>query len=120
MTSPATPAPGEPPNAPGDASDVRDTPSPLSPAPRALPTACVAPRNDIEAQLARLWESVLAVVPIGVDDDFFDLGGESLHAFALISRVQRDFGVTLSPRDFFACASVGAMAAMIDERRRER
>jgi acyl carrier protein len=120
MTSPATPAPGEPPNAPGDASDVRDTSSPPSPAPRALPTACVAPRNELESQLAHLWESVLSVVPIGVDDDFFDLGGESLHAFALISRVQRDFGVTLSPRDFFACASVGAMAAMIDERRRER
>lgn len=120
MTSPATPAPGEPPNAPGDASDVRDTSSPPTPAPRALPTACVAPRNELESQLAYLWESVLAVVPIGVDDDFFDLGGESLHAFALISRVQRDFGVTLSPRDFFACASVGAMAAMIDERRRER
>ena len=89
MTSPATPVPGEPPNAPGDATDGRDTSSPPPPAPRALPTAYVAPRNELEAQLAQLWESVLAVVPIGMDDDFFDLGGESLHAFALISRVQR-------------------------------
>ena len=60
------------------------------------------------------------VAPIGVIDDFFDLGGESLHAFALISRVQRDLGVTLSPRDLFACASVAAMAALIGERRQKR
>ncbi len=120
MTSPATPAPGEPPNAPGDASDVRDTSSPPAPASRGLPTACVAPRNELESQLAHVWESVLAVVPIGIDDDFFDLGGESLHAFALISRVQRDFGVTLTARDLFACSSVGAMAIVIGERRQER
>jgi acyl carrier protein len=55
-----------------------------------------------------------------MDDDFFDLGGESLHAFALISRVQRDHGVTLSPRDLFACASVGAMAVAVGERRQQR
>jgi acyl carrier protein len=120
MTSPATPAPGEPPNAPGDATEVRDTSSAPSPVPRALATAYVAPRNAIEAQLALLWESVLVVVPIGVDDDFFDLGGESLHAFALISRVQRDFGVTLSPSDLFACSTVSAMAVAVGERRRER
>ena len=120
MTAPATPASGEPSNAPGDATDVRDTSSAPAPAPRALPTAYVAPRSELEAQLARLWESVLAVVPIGVDDDFFDLGGESLHAFALISRVQRDHGVTLSPRDLFACSSVGAMAVVVGERRQQR
>ena len=120
MTSPATPVPGEPPNSPGDTTDGRDTSTAPSPAPRSLPTAYVAPRNEIESQLARLWESVLAVVPIGVDDDFFDLGGESLHAFALISRVQRDHGVMLSPRDLFACSTVSAMAAAVGERRRER
>jgi acyl carrier protein len=120
MTSPATPASGEPSNAQVGATDVRDTSSAPAPAPRALPTAYVAPRNELEAQLARLWESVLAVVPIGVDDDFFDLGGESLHAFALISRVQRELGVTLSPRDLFACSTVSAMAVAVGERRQER
>ena len=118
MTTPATPTPAEPPAAPADATDGRDTSSP--PAPRSLPTGYVAPRNELEAQLAQLWESVLAVVPIGMDDDFFDLGGESLHAFALISRVQRDLGVTLSPRDLFACSSVSAMAVVVGERRQER
>jgi acyl carrier protein len=84
--------------------------------------AHVAPRNPLEARLARIWEEVLppSATPIGVDDDFFDLGGESLHAFAVIGRVLREFGVQLSPRDLFACPSVGAMAAVIDDLQRHR
>lgn len=85
-----------------------------------LETGYVAPRNALEARLVRAWEDVLAISPIGMDDDFFDLGGESLHAFAVISRVQRDFEVALSPRDLFACPSVGAMAEVIAERQGKR
>ena len=63
-----------------------------TPAGRAAPAS---PRNPLEARLARIWEEVLppSATPIGVDDDFFDLGGESLHAFAVIGRVLREFGV---------------------------
>jgi acyl carrier protein len=81
-------------------------------------TAYVAPRNALEARVVRIWEEVLAVAPIGVEDDFFDLGGESLHAFAVIARVQRDFGVALLPRELFACGSAGAMAAVIAQHER--
>ena len=77
-----------------------------------------APRNALEARVARLWEEVLPVAPIGVDDDLFDLGGESLHAFAIAARVQRDFEVTLSARELFDCPNVGAMAAVIAQRQR--
>jgi acyl carrier protein len=84
--------------------------------------AHVAPRNPLEARLARIWEEVLrpSATPIGMNDDFFDLGGESLHAFAVMGRVLRDFGVELSPRDLFECPSVGAMAAVIAERQRHQ
>jgi acyl carrier protein len=92
-------------------------PQPSSSRP-SLGTAYVAPRNALEARLASIWEEVLPVAPIGVDDDFFSLGGDSLQAFSVISRVLRHFDVTLSPQDFFACASVGAMAALIAEHQR--
>lgn len=122
---PKSPADGAEPGSghggsPGNAANGPGAKIVSAPAPRSLDTEYVAPRDALEAQLAQLWESVLAVAPIGVDDDFFDLGGESLHAFALISRVQRDFGVALSPRDLFACASVAAMAGLIGERRQTR
>ena len=66
--------------------------------------------------MAQLWEDVLRVAPIGIDDDFFDLGGESLQAFALIARVQDAFGVSLSIRDLFAAGTVAGMARRVREK----
>ena len=94
-------------------------PRPKRPRP-ALATGYVAPRDALERTLARFWEDVLAVAPVGVDDDFFELGGESLHAFALIARVADEWGVALAPRDLFACPSVGAMAAVVAAKRSQR
>ena len=81
-----------------------------------LDNAFVAPRDAVERRVADLWQEVLAVAPVGRNDDFFDLGGASLQAFALMSRVHRDFGVSLTPRDLFACGTVAVMAAVIAER----
>lgn len=82
----------------------------------ALDRAFVAPRDDVESRLATIWEAVLRVGPLGVDDAFFDLGGESLHAFALAARVKRDFGVLLTARDFFEADTIAGMAALVRER----
>ncbi len=49
----------------------------------------VAPRNSIETQLAKIWETVLGRHPIGVTDNFFHLGGESLMAVRLCSEIER-------------------------------
>ena len=98
--------------------DRRALPQPSTGRPP-LATAYMAPRNALEDRLVRIWEEVLPVAPIGVDDDFFDLGGDSLQAFAVISRVQKHFDVTLSPQDLFGCASVGAMGALIARQQRQ-
>ncbi|MGH9347812.1 MAG: amino acid adenylation domain-containing protein, partial [Vicinamibacterales bacterium] len=52
----------------------------------------MAPRDDVELQLAQAWEELLGTSPVGVQDDFFELGGHSLKALALVSRIQRTFG----------------------------
>ncbi|WDZ59769.1 non-ribosomal peptide synthetase [Paenibacillus polymyxa] len=48
----------------------------------------VAPRNEVEQQLANLWQAVLGVEKVGIDDGFFELGGHSLKAIQLVSKVQ--------------------------------
>jgi hypothetical protein len=73
-------------------------------------------REDVEGRVGRLWEEVLRRSPIGVHDDFFDLGGESLQAFALIARVHATFGVSLTVRDLFAAGTIAGMAALVRER----
>ena len=74
------------------------------------------PRDDVEGRVGRLWEEVLQRSPIGAHDDFFDLGGESLQAFAILARVHEAFGVTLTARDLFAAGTIAGMAGMIRER----
>jgi amino acid adenylation domain-containing protein len=52
----------------------------------------VAPRNEIEHQLAEIWAEILDVRPIGIKDNFFELGGNSLLAIHLISAIERKIG----------------------------
>jgi yersiniabactin nonribosomal peptide synthetase len=58
--------------------------------------AFVAPRDETELQLARLWEELLNVSPIGIKDSFFDLGGHSFAAVRLTGMIQRTFQRSLS------------------------
>ncbi|NES64619.1 MAG: amino acid adenylation domain-containing protein [Okeania sp. SIO2D1] len=56
----------------------------------------IAPRDTLELQLTQIWSDVLEVSPIGIRDNFFDIGGHSLLAIALIARVQQQLGKNLS------------------------
>jgi len=51
----------------------------------------VPPRNEIEETLAGIWSEILGVAPIGIDDSFLELGGDSMSAVTLLSRLETDF-----------------------------
>ncbi|TGV30037.1 amino acid adenylation domain-containing protein, partial [Mesorhizobium sp. M00.F.Ca.ET.186.01.1.1] len=70
----------------------------------------VAPRNEWEAKLAAIWESVLGVEPIGVHDHFFELGGHSLLATQAVSRLKEAFGVNVPLRTLFEHPDVAGMS----------
>ena len=58
-----------------------------------LPHELVLPRDSDEEKLAKIWSDVLHVEPVGVTDSFLSLGGKSLHAVSIASRVTTEFGV---------------------------
>jgi thioesterase domain-containing protein/non-ribosomal peptide synthetase component F len=58
--------------------------------------AYVAPGSDAERRLAAIWERFLRQSPIGVDDDFFQLGGQSILAARVITAIEKEFGVRTS------------------------
>ena len=62
----------------------------------AAPRQHVAPRTPMEKQLVQVWSELLRKEPIGVLDDFFDVGGHSLIATQILTRVREIYGVELS------------------------
>jgi len=82
----------------------------------ALEHPYVAPRDDIERKLAGIWETLLGVEPIGVDDDLFDLGGDSLMAVQLVARIGAEFGLELSAHTLLEAPTIGDLARSIGDR----
>jgi acyl carrier protein len=75
----------------------------------------VAPRDDMEREIARLWSEVLGVERVGVHDDFLSLGGHSLLATRLVSRVRQAFQVELPLKEFFAAPTVEKLSLRLLE-----
>ena len=74
----------------------------------------VAPRTHVEITLCQIWEEILARSPIGIHDDFFDLGGHSIHAARITSRARCEFTIDLSATELFNHSTIAALAAQID------
>lgn len=75
----------------------------------------VAPRTPIEETLARLWREVLKLEQVGIRDSFFDLGGHSLIAIKLVTRIRTEFNVELSLADFFTVLTIEALGQKLEE-----
>ncbi|MEV0430519.1 amino acid adenylation domain-containing protein [Micromonospora sp. NPDC050495] len=69
------------------------------------------PRTPLEAELARIWQDVLGVEPVGRDADFFDLGGDSLRALRMVAKAAGK-GIVLSPADLFRHPVLSEVAAV--------
>ncbi|HYR11800.1 MAG TPA: amino acid adenylation domain-containing protein, partial [Longimicrobium sp.] len=74
----------------------------------------VAPRTPTEARLAEVWAEVLGVEKIGIEDSFFDLGGHSLRAAQVITRVRDGLGVELPMSALFEAPTVAELAARVE------
>jgi amino acid adenylation domain-containing protein/non-ribosomal peptide synthase protein (TIGR01720 family) len=72
----------------------------------------LAPRNDREAALAEEWSTVLGIEGIGVDDNYFSLGGDSIKAIQVVSRLLRR-GLKLKIRDLLRTPTIAALAPLL-------
>ncbi|MET7641793.1 SDR family NAD(P)-dependent oxidoreductase [Streptomyces sp. NPDC005438] len=79
-----------------------------------LDTPYVAPRTDQEREVAEVWREVLGVDRVGVDDDFFALGGHSLAAVQIGTRVKSRLGVEIDLRAFFEHPTVAHTAHLLE------
>ncbi len=81
-----------------------------------LSTPYVEPRSESERQIAEVWQSMLGVSPVGIQDGFLELGGDSLLAARLVARMREVFDVDLPVRLFFEASTVEQLAREIDQR----
>jgi amino acid adenylation domain-containing protein len=81
----------------------------------AVTTTTVAPRTGTEKALAAIWAELLKVDAVGVDDNFFDLGGHSLMVFKALSRIRDVFAVDLPVQDFFENPTIAEIAKLLPD-----
>jgi amino acid adenylation domain-containing protein len=82
-----------------------------------LEVAYAVPRSDVEKLLAEIWAEVLAIDPVGIHDNFFDLGGHSLAASRVISRVIQSCKLVLPLKALFDAPTVARMAEVVMQNR---
>jgi acyl carrier protein len=73
----------------------------------------VAPRDELERQLATIWERELNIAPIGITDNFFHLGGDSLLAVRLFSQIEKALGTSLPVATLFTAQTIEQLAAIL-------
>ena len=75
----------------------------------------IAPRDELELQLTKIWENVLNIRPIGVRDDFFDLGGHSLLAVRLFAQLEKVFGKSLPLATLFQAPTIEQLVRVVQD-----
>ena len=81
-----------------------------------LESEFIGPRDALEMELVGIWEKLLGVHPIGCRDSFFDVGGHSLLAVALFTRIAEAFGVSLPVATILQAQTVEELAAILRAR----
>jgi thioesterase domain-containing protein len=80
-----------------------------------LSTNFVGPRDQVEEQLAVMWRELLGVKEVGVNDDFFELGGQSLIAVRLFNKIRAKYSVDLPLSTLFEAPTIAQCAAIVRE-----
>jgi polyketide synthase PksJ len=79
-----------------------------------LAASYVAPETETEKAVADIWRQLLGIEQVGVRDDFFALGGDSLLAVQLASRLRASFKLEVGPRELFNLSTVAALAEVVE------
>jgi acyl transferase domain-containing protein/acyl carrier protein len=78
-----------------------------------LQSVLVAPRNEVEKKICRVWQEMLGIEPVGIHDNFFELGGHSLLAVRVMARVNETLHTEIPIAKLYEGLTVGFLAALV-------
>jgi len=95
------------------------SPAPVSPPSQrhrrpTLQTPFVAPSTELERSVARIWQEVIGIEPVGADDNFFDLGGDSLIAIQAIDQLKRELGMEIPVVSLYEGVTIRSLVALVN------
>ena len=76
----------------------------------------IPPRNEIERKLCEIWQEILHLDKVGINDNFFKIGGDSILAIQVISRAKKQ-GILVSVKDLFLSKNISALSEMAEAQR---
>ncbi len=74
----------------------------------------VKPENIVEEKLAKIWEMMFGINEVGINDSFFELGGDSLMATKIINRIKQQFNIIIKLKDFFENPTIKGVSEKIE------
>jgi acyl carrier protein len=82
---------------------------------RAVSAEYEAPATETEEAIVKIWQKVLLIDPIGVNDDFFELGGDSISSIQILNRIRKRLEIKLANDILFRFVSPRDLSAFIDD-----
>lgn len=76
--------------------------------------ATSGPQNETERKLAVIWQRILNLEQVGMEDAFFEIGGDSLSAFEMLCQIKKDLQVDVAIQDIYAGPTIRAIAAVLE------
>ncbi len=74
----------------------------------------IAPRSQTEHTLSKIWGDVLGIPRVSVEDNFFNIGGNSLSAIRVMARIEQEFEITVPVRRIFEFSRLSDLATQVD------
>ncbi len=105
------------PHTPSGKLDRKALPAPSTERPE-IGTEFVAPKSDLEKRLAKIWGDILQFDSIGIQDNFFDLGGNSIRALSAVVQARNELGVDVSNAEFFDNPTIEKFLGLADRKSR--
>lgn len=74
-----------------------------------LANAYTPPRNELEQKMAQMWQTFLGIKEVGIHDDFFELGGDSLLAFQLVSKIRESLQIDIATHSILSTPTIAEL-----------